>query len=58
MKLEKPVELTEAELDLVAAGQGATQSAGVAQAGLINAGVIAQVSDVLSHNNVSVVAIV
>lgn len=56
--LSTPVELTDAELDAVAAGagQGDEQAAGVAQAGLINAGVIVQVQDVLSHNNVNVVA--
>jgi hypothetical protein len=45
-------ELTCAELDAVAAGAG--QNAGVAQAGLINAGVIAQVKDVLNNNNVEI----
>jgi hypothetical protein len=45
-------ELTGKELDAVSAGAG--QNAGVAQAGLINAGVIAQVSDVLNDNNVQV----
>ena len=60
-----PVELTDAELDAVAAGaQG--QSQGAAQAGLINAavGVQAQVENIannvqiLSHNNTNVVAVV
>jgi hypothetical protein len=45
-------ELTNAELDAVSAGAG--QNAGVAQAGLINAGVIAQVTDILNNNNVQV----
>ncbi len=50
---DSPIELTDAELDAVAGGANG-QSAGVAQAGLINAGVLVQVQDVLSHNNVSV----
>jgi len=45
-------ELTNTELDAVAAGAG--QNAGVAQAGLINAGVLAQVQNVLNNNNVQV----
>jgi len=45
-------ELTGKELDAVSAGAG--QNAGVAQAGLITAGVIVQVQDVLNSNNVQI----
>jgi len=51
-EFKAPVELTGAELDAVAAGQG--QNAGAAQFGLVNAGVAAQVQNVLNDNNVAV----
>ncbi len=43
--LPTPIELTDSELDHVAAGQ-----AGIVQTGLINAGVIVQATDVLNND--------